>query len=65
MSDLTLYLRRASRLPNPDPARDQVVEGDVLDTAALAQSMPGQDMVYANLTGDMARQAREHYRGYA
>ena len=28
---LTLYLRRASRLSNPDPARVTIVEGDVLD----------------------------------
>src|SRR4051812_30626013 len=25
---LTLYLRRASRLPNPDPLRVKIVEGD-------------------------------------
>jgi uncharacterized protein YbjT (DUF2867 family) len=55
---LTLYLRRASRLPNPDPRRVTVVEGDVLDTAALHAAMKNQDVVYANLAGDMARQAR-------
>ena len=27
---LTLYLRRANRLPNPDPQRVTIVEGDVL-----------------------------------
>jgi uncharacterized protein YbjT (DUF2867 family) len=57
-ADLTLYLRRSSRLANPDPGRTRVVEGDVLDTAALRAVMSGQDIVYANLTGDMARQAR-------
>jgi uncharacterized protein YbjT (DUF2867 family) len=55
---LTLYLRRASRLPKPDPRRVTVVEGDVLDTAALRAAMQDQDVVYANLAGDMARQAR-------
>jgi uncharacterized protein YbjT (DUF2867 family) len=55
---LSLYLRRASRLPNPDPRRVTVVEGDVLDTAALRAAMQDQDVVYANLAGDMARQAR-------
>jgi uncharacterized protein YbjT (DUF2867 family) len=54
---LTLYLRRASRLTNPDPKRVTVVEGDVLDAATLQTAMRGQDVVYANLAGDMAPQA--------
>lgn len=54
---LTLYLRRASRLANPDPKRVTVVEGDVLDAATLQTAMRGQDVVYANLAGDMAPQA--------
>ena len=28
---LTLYLRRARRLENPDPTRVRIVDGDVLD----------------------------------
>jgi uncharacterized protein YbjT (DUF2867 family) len=56
--DLTLYLRRADRLANPDPRRTRIVEGDVLDDPCLRQAMKGQDVVYANLTGDMGRQAR-------
>jgi uncharacterized protein YbjT (DUF2867 family) len=55
---LTLYLRRASRLRNPDPARVTIVEGDVLDRPALESAMQGQDVVYANLAGAMAKQAR-------
>ena len=55
---LTLYLRRSSRLQNPDPSRVKIVEGDVLDAGALRDAMRGQDVVYANLVGDMARQAR-------
>ena len=55
---LTLYLRRSGRLTNPDPARVKIVEGDVLDAGALRAAMQGQDVVYANLAGDMARQAR-------
>jgi uncharacterized protein YbjT (DUF2867 family) len=54
---LTLYLRRASRLKNPDPSRATIVEGDVLDAKALAAAMRGQDVVYANLVGDLKRQA--------
>ena len=55
---LTLYLRRASRLENPDPARVRIVDGDVLDTQALTAAMKDQDVVYANLAGAMKRQAR-------
>jgi uncharacterized protein YbjT (DUF2867 family) len=55
---LTLYLRRASRLKNPDPERVAVVEGDVLDRNTLLAAMQGQDVVYANLAGAMAQQAR-------
>jgi uncharacterized protein YbjT (DUF2867 family) len=54
---LTAYLRRASRLKNPDPTRVRVVEGDVLDTRTLTSAMRDQDVVYANLAGDMKRQA--------
>ena len=57
-ADLTLYLRRAAAWPILDPARVRIIEGDVLDTAALRAAMQGQDVVYANLAGDMARQAR-------
>jgi uncharacterized protein YbjT (DUF2867 family) len=56
---LTLYLRRASRLSNLDPSRITIVEGDVLDAKALVAAMKGQDVVYANLAGEMPRQA-EH-----
>ncbi len=54
---LTLYLRRASRLKNPDPTRVRIVEGDVLDARALTSAMKDQDAVYASLAGDMKRQA--------
>ena len=54
---LTLYLRRAARLKNPSPERVTIVEGDVLDEAALRAAMKTQDVVYANLAGDMAKQA--------
>ena len=54
---LTLYLHRASRLPNPDPKRVRIVEGDVLDRPTLEGAMRGQDVVYANLAGAMEQQA--------
>lgn len=58
MRNSTLFLRRFGRLANPDPTRVRIVEGDVLDPAALKAPMQGQDVVYANLAGDMAAQAR-------
>ncbi|GAB4058566.1 NAD(P)H-binding protein [Uliginosibacterium sediminicola] len=56
--ELTLYLRRAKRITNPDPARVNIIEGDVLDRTALEAAMQGHDVVYANLAGPMATQAR-------
>lgn len=48
----TLFLRHPRKLHGKAPANARVVEGDVLDKAALADAMVGQDLVYANLTGD-------------
>jgi uncharacterized protein YbjT (DUF2867 family) len=55
---LTLYLRHARRIKNHDPSRARVVEGDVLDTPTLTEAMAGQDVVYANLSGDLEPMAR-------
>jgi uncharacterized protein YbjT (DUF2867 family) len=55
---LTLYLRHASRLKNPDLNRVDIVEGDVLEEQTLKAAMLGQDVVYANLAGAMVQQAR-------
>jgi uncharacterized protein YbjT (DUF2867 family) len=38
--------------------RTRIVEGDALDQHALRLAVRGQDMVYANLAGPMAQQAR-------
>jgi uncharacterized protein YbjT (DUF2867 family) len=55
---LTLYLRRANRLKNPDPSRVTIVDGDVLNEDTLKAAMQGQDVVYANLAGAMEQQAK-------
>lgn len=56
---LTLYLRRASRLKSlQQNGRVRIVEGDVTDQPSLEAAMGGQDVVYANLAGEMERQAR-------
>ena len=48
---MTLFLRNAAKL-GAAPANARVVQGDVLDAAALGAAVRGQDVVYANLTGE-------------
>jgi len=69
---LTLYLRRASRLQNPDPARVTIVEGDVLDAAALKAAMQATDVkrlifissmgIYGEIPGESYRSIPDPYR---
>src|SRR5271156_6307357 len=54
--ELTLSLRDAGKLAEP-PADARVVEGDVLDREQLDPAVRGQDIVYANLAGDLDVQA--------
>ena len=56
--DMTLFVRDARKLSG-SPAGASVIEGDVRDPSALGRAMAGQDLVYANLTGeDLDDQAR-------
>jgi uncharacterized protein YbjT (DUF2867 family) len=55
---LTLYLRNVRKLKNVDPNRTHVIEGDVVDTNKLKEAMRGQDVVYANLAGDLEQMAK-------
>ena len=58
-AQLTLYLRQSRRLSQfTGNARVRVMEGDVLDPAGLEAAIAGQDVVYANLDGQLAQQAR-------
>ncbi|AXF56047.1 SDR family oxidoreductase [Salicibibacter kimchii] len=57
-AQLTLYLRNANRLSNLQSDRVSIREGDVLDLATLKEAMESQDVVYANLSGDMEGQAK-------
>ncbi|KMK72686.1 MULTISPECIES: NAD(P)H-binding protein [Kocuria] len=52
---LTLFARNAAKVGAPEGAR--VIEGDVLDAAALGAALQGQDVVYANLGGEIVAQA--------
>jgi len=55
---LTL-LRDAKKLTGQEPANAQVVIGSVLDKKLLKDAMAGQEIVYANLTGeDLDKQAQ-------
>jgi len=55
---LTLFLRRAKKLKVLPSDRVQVIEGDVMDRKALEAAMVGQDVVYANLAGELEQMAR-------
>jgi len=58
--EMTLFLRHARKLHGAVPSNARVIEGNVLDDKKLATAVTGQDIVYANLTGeDIDRQA-EH-----
>lgn len=55
----TLLLRDPKKLTGREPTNATVVIGNVLDQKLLRQAMAGQDIVYANLTGeDLDKQAR-------
>jgi len=56
--NLTLFLRNARRLRNKDVSNCRIIEGDVLDYAKLKEAVKGQDIVYANLSGDLEAMAK-------
>jgi len=56
--NLTLFLRNKNRLRNNDASKCRIVEGDVLDNNQLKEAIEGQDMVYANLSGDLEAMAK-------
>ncbi len=56
--ELTLFLRDATRLSGDIPANARVVEGDALDADKLKEAIAGQDVVYANLAGEVDAQAQ-------
>lgn len=56
---LTLLLRDPRKLTGREPANAKVVIGNVLDKKLISSAVSGQDIVYANLTGeDLDKQAR-------
>ncbi|MEK3736465.1 NAD(P)H-binding protein [Paenibacillus sp. FSL H7-0941] len=57
-AELTLFLRNAGNLRKLDPYRTRVIEGDVMDMETLKKAMAGQDVVYANLAGNLEKMAK-------
>jgi uncharacterized protein YbjT (DUF2867 family) len=56
--NLTLFVRNARRLRNNDVSRCHITEGNVLDSYQLKDAITGQDIVYANLSGELEEMAK-------
>ncbi|CCB86730.1 putative uncharacterized protein [Parachlamydia acanthamoebae UV-7] len=56
--NLTLFLRNKNRLRNKNVSNCRIIEGDVLDFDQLKEAIAGQDIVYANLAGDLEQMAK-------
>jgi uncharacterized protein YbjT (DUF2867 family) len=55
---LTLFVRKAARLKNRPAANCRIVEGDALNLNDVQKAMTGQDIIYANLAGDLENMAK-------
>lgn len=55
--NLTLFVRDASKMETKKSGW-RVIEGNVLDIALLSTAMEGQEIVYANLSGELDKQAK-------
>jgi uncharacterized protein YbjT (DUF2867 family) len=59
---LTLFLRNKRKLRNTDLSNAGIIEGDVLNYQQLKQAITRQDIVYANLAGDLEAMAKNIVR---
>jgi uncharacterized protein YbjT (DUF2867 family) len=59
---LTLFLRNKRKLRNTDLSNASIIEGDVLNYQRLKQAIAGQDIVYANLAGDLEAMSKNIVR---
>lgn len=57
-AEMTLFLRNVQKLGRDVPANARIIEDDVHNTTKLQEAMNGQDVVYANLSGDVDTQAK-------
>jgi putative NADH-flavin reductase len=55
---LTLFLQYKGRLRNNDISKCRIVEGNVLDYNRLKEAVVGQNIVYADLSGDLEAMAK-------
>jgi uncharacterized protein YbjT (DUF2867 family) len=55
---VTLFLHKARKLKKEETSQAHVIEGDVLDSKKLKEAMRGQHIVYANLAGELDKQAK-------
>ena len=55
---LTLFVRNERKLRNKDVSNARIIEGDVLKFDQLKDAIAGQDIVYANLAGDLEAMAK-------
>jgi uncharacterized protein YbjT (DUF2867 family) len=51
--NLTLFMRNANRLRNKNVSKCHIIQGDVMNLNQLKESIAGQDIVYANLAGNL------------
>jgi uncharacterized protein YbjT (DUF2867 family) len=56
--ELTLFLRNTNESTHNQTPHAKVVEGNVLDSQKLVEAMKDQDIVYANLAGELDKHAR-------
>jgi putative NADH-flavin reductase len=62
---LTLFVRHKRKLRNKNLATARIIEGDVLNYQQLKQAIAGQDIVYANLAGDLEAMAKNIVKAMA
>jgi uncharacterized protein YbjT (DUF2867 family) len=60
--NLSLFLRNKSKLRNKNVSKASIIEGNVLDYNQLKAAITGQDIVYANLAGDLEAMAKNMVR---
>jgi uncharacterized protein YbjT (DUF2867 family) len=63
--NLTLFLRNKTRLGKAAVSKAIIIEGDVLNLNQLKKAISGQDLVYANLAGDLESMAKNIVKAMA
>jgi uncharacterized protein YbjT (DUF2867 family) len=61
-NNLTLFLRKSKKLSKVHDGKVHFIEGDVLDFKKLKEAIAGQDLIYANLAGELDKQAKNIVR---